>query len=211
VFIDAGTFRYFSGGDTRSALREGLAHNTLTIDGVSPSRVATAFSWRTSANARLLSADRGPMWTVAGAHDGYRRDFHVRHVRSIRREQTGFLIDDQLVGDGRPLPVTLRFLCHAAVSVARAGEGVVIGGRRGALCRVVPPRGFAIELVEALHSRRFGDLAPTTQIVLAGQLGGDVATTHVDIVGPAKTPAYVGGGEVVESAVRSDIKETAWH
>ena len=34
VFIDAGTYRYFSGGETRSALREGLAHNSLVINQV---------------------------------------------------------------------------------------------------------------------------------------------------------------------------------
>ena len=211
VFIDAGTFRYFSGGDARAALREGLAHNTLAVDGVSPSRVATAFSWKTSANAHLLSADRGPMWTVVGAHDGYRHDFRVRHVRSIRRGETGFSIDDQLVGDGRSLPVTLRFLCAPAVSVARAGEDVVIGGRRGALCRVAPPRGFAVQFVESVHSRRFGDLVPTTQIIFAGQLAGGVATTRVEVVGPAKARAHGGDGEVVASAARSDAREKAWH
>jgi uncharacterized heparinase superfamily protein len=211
VFIDAGTFRYFSGGDTRSGLREGLAHNTLAVDGVSPSRVATPFSWKTSANARLLSADRGPMWTVVGAHDGYRHDFRVRHVRGIRRSETGFFIDDQLVGDGRPLPVTLRFLCAPAVSIARDGVGVVINGRRGALCRLAPPRGFAIEIIEAFHSRRFGDLAPTKQIIFAGELAGGVATTQVEIVGSAKARAHGGDGEVVASAARSDIKEKAWH
>jgi hypothetical protein len=211
VFIDAGTFRYFSGGDMRSALRESLTHNTLTIDGVSPSRVATAFSWKTSANARLLSADRGPMWTVVGTHDGYCNDFRVRHVRGVRRGETGFFIDDQLVGDGRPRPVMLRFLCGAAVSVARAGEGVAIGGRRGALCRVVPPRGFAVQIVEAVHSRRFGDLVPTAQIIFAGQLAGSVATTQVEVVGPAKTRAHGGDDEVVASGMRSDTREKAWH
>jgi hypothetical protein len=43
VFIDAGTYRYFSGGETRSALREGLTHNSLVINQVTPSRTATAF------------------------------------------------------------------------------------------------------------------------------------------------------------------------
>jgi hypothetical protein len=75
----------------------------------------------------------------------------------------------------------------------------------------VPPRGFAIELVEALHSPRFGEVAPTTQVVFTGQLGGGVATTQVDIVEAAKARAHVGDGESVASAARSDIKETAWH
>src|SRR5262249_50000201 len=105
VFIDAGTYRYFSGGGTRSALREGLAHNSLVSDGLTPSRTATAFSWATSASARLLEAAHRPAWSVAGEHDGYRKRFGVRHVRRIRRAETGFFIDDQLVGNTRPLPV----------------------------------------------------------------------------------------------------------
>ena len=91
VFIDAGTYRYFSGGETRSALREGLAHNSLAIDGLTPSRVATAFSWKSSANARLIEAAHGPAWSVDGEHDGYCNGFGVRHVRRIRRAETGFV------------------------------------------------------------------------------------------------------------------------
>ena len=111
VFIDAGTYRYFSGGETRSALREGLAHNSLVINQVTPSRTATAFSWNTSANARLIEATQGPAWSVVGEHDGYCKSLGVRHVRRIRRVETGFFIDDRLVGNTRLLPVTLRFLC----------------------------------------------------------------------------------------------------
>ena len=60
VFIDAGTYRYFSGGKTRSALREGLAHNSLVIDGLTPSRAGTAFSWRrASSSTTNWSATRG--------------------------------------------------------------------------------------------------------------------------------------------------------
>ena len=147
VFIDAGTYRYFSGGETRSALREGLAHNSLVIDGLTPSRAGTAFSWTTSANARLLEATHGPAWSVAGEHDGYRKRFGVRHVRRIGREEPGFFIDDQLVGNTRPLPVALRFLCNPRVSIALDDDDkVVIGGRHGLLCRIEPPPGFAIDM-----------------------------------------------------------------
>jgi uncharacterized heparinase superfamily protein len=211
VFIDAGTYRYFSGGETRSALREGLAHNTLVIDGLTPSRAATAFSWRTCANARLIAADRGPAWSIAGSHDGYRRDFRVRHVRRVGRTPTGFFIDDQLDGNGRPLPVALRFLCHPRVSVARDGGGLLIKGQRGALCLVTPPKGFGVEIAEAVHSGRFGHLAPTTQVILAGRLADDTARTDVEIVGQTKFRAHVGDAEVVASGAQSEMREKAWH
>ena len=140
VFIDAGTYRYFSGGETRSALREGLAHNSLVIDGLTPSRAGTAFSWTTSANARILEATYGSAWSVAGEHDGYCKRFGVRHARRIRRAETGFFIDDQLVGDTRPLPVTLRFLCSPRVSIALDDDNAESNHRRALLSTSRRPR-----------------------------------------------------------------------
>ena len=216
VFIDAGTYRYFSGGETRSALRESLAHNGLVIDGMTQSRAATAFSWKTSANARLIRATHGPAWSVEGEHDGYCRGFGVRHVRRIRRAETGFFIDDRLVrnirlGNARSLPVTLRFLCDPRVAVARDGDNVMIGGRHDSLCRITPPRGFVAEIAESMHSERFGHLAPTRQIIFAGALSDEVATTHIAIAGPAKPPAHLGKAAVVVSGPQSDMREKAWH
>lgn len=211
VFVDAGTYRYFSGRETRSALREGLAHNSLVIDGLTPSHAATAFSWKTSANARLVKAAHGPAWSVAGEHDGYCKAFGVRHIRCIRRAETGFFIDDQLVGNTRPLPVTIRFLCDPRVTIARDGDGLAIHGRRGLLCRLAPPPGFAVDLAETKYSQRFGHLAPTFQIILAGELSDDVATTHVAIAEPAKTRAHFGNDTVIASLTQSDMREKAWH
>jgi uncharacterized heparinase superfamily protein len=216
VFIDAGTYRYFSGGETRSALRESLVHNGLAIDGVTQSRTATAFSWKTSATARLLRATRGPAWSVEGEHDGYCKTFGVRHVRRIRRTETGFFIDDQLVRDTRlrntrPLPVTLRFLCDPRVVIALDGDNVMIGGRHDSLCRIAPPPGFTAEIAETVHSERFGHLAPTRQIVFAGALSNEVATTHIAIAGPARPPAHPGKPAVAASEPQSDMREKAWH
>jgi hypothetical protein len=133
-------------------LREGLAHNSLVIDGLTPSRAGTAFSWTTSANARILEATYGPAWSVAGEHDGYCKRFGVRHARRIRRAETGFFIDDQLVGNTRPLPVTLRFLYSPRVSIALDDDNIVVGGQRGLLCRIEPPPGFAIDIAPCILS-----------------------------------------------------------
>jgi Heparinase II/III-like protein/Heparinase II/III N-terminus len=221
VFIDAGTYRYFSGGETRSALRESLAHNSLVIDGVTQSRIATAFSWKTSATARLVRATRGPAWSVEGEHDGYCKTFGVRHVRRIRRTETGFFIDDQLLrrtrppdsplGNTRRLAVTLRFLCDPRVAIALDGNDVMIGGRHDSLCRIAPPPGFVAEIAETMHSKRFGHLAPTRQIIFAGALSNEMATTHIAIAGPARPPVYPGEPAVAASDPQSDMREKAWH
>jgi len=184
VFIDAGTYRYFSGGKTRTALRESLAHNTLAIGGLSHSRTASTFAWRTVANAWLVAAGHRPSWWVVGAHDGYRKRLGVRHLRQIRRTETGFAIDDRLVDSRRPLPVTLRFLCNPDVAIAMNNNHVTISDRYGPLCRIVPPCGFLAEVAEAMYSRRFGHIAPAPQLVLAGELGDQAATTLIDIAEP---------------------------
>jgi uncharacterized heparinase superfamily protein len=181
------------------------------INQVTPSRTTTAFSWNTSANARLIEATQGPAWSVVGEHDGYCKSLGVRHVRRIRRVETGFFIDDQLVGNTRLLPVTLRFLCEPGVSIAPDGDNVVISGRRGVLCRIAPPRGFVADIMETVHSQRFGHLAPTSQIILAGELTNDIATTDIAVAGQAKTLAHIGSGEVAAARAQSDVREKAWH
>lgn len=191
VFIDAGTFGYFSAGETRSALRESLAHNALAIEDMSHSCTATAFGWRTTATARLDGAGDGPAWWVAGAHDGYAKRFRVRHVRKIRRTERGLAIDDQLIGGRAPLAVTLRFLCHPEIKIAATDAAVSFVGGGGRLCRLVPPRGFSPALVEAMHSQRFGHLAPAPQLLLAGKLADDAATTLIEIVEPAAAGAPI--------------------
>jgi hypothetical protein len=181
VFVDAGTYLYFSGGATRTGLRESLAHNTLAIDGASHSRASTAFGWAQAASAELVAAGRGPDWWVLGGHDGYRKRFGVRHLRQVRRTPTGYAIRDRLDGAGAPLPVTLRFLCPADVALTAASSGFAIGGRNGPLCRIAPPHGYAVETIETARSERFGQIAPATQLVFAGLLGREAVTTLIDI------------------------------
>jgi uncharacterized heparinase superfamily protein len=184
VFIDAGTYRYFSGGEVRTELRESLAHNTLAIERVSHSRASTAFGWSTKANASLVAASHGPEWWVTAAHDGYRRRFGVRHIRQVSRTPTGYAVEDRLDGHNRPLPVGLRYLCHPDVTVAIEGGTVTISGKSGLLCRITPPKGFSVEIGQTLHSQRFGHVAPAPQLVFAGQLADDAAKTMIDIAEP---------------------------
>jgi uncharacterized heparinase superfamily protein len=184
LFIDAGTFAYYSAGETRSALRESLAHNTLAIEDVSHSRTATAFGWRRTANARLDGAGDGPAWWVAGAHDGYGKSFGVHHVRKIRRTEFGFAIDDQLLGARAPLAVTLRFVCHPEIKLATDNGAIRITSARGQLCRLAPPHRFSTNLTAAMHSQRFGHLAPAPQLILMGELADEAVTTFIEIIEP---------------------------
>jgi hypothetical protein len=183
VFIDAGTYLYFSGRETRTRLRESPTHNTLSIDGASQSRASAAFSWSSRADARLVGAELEGAWTVEGAHGGYARRFGVEHRRRVAREERGYAIADRLLGSRDLLPVSLRFLCDPALSV-EARDGAAWIGRSGVpLCRVVPPAGFSIAVEAGMRSVRFGHLEPAPCLVLSGRLAADPATTRIEIAG----------------------------
>ena len=166
-------------------LRESLAHNTMAISGESHSLAATAFSWRTTATGRLLGAGHAPEWEVAADHDGYQNRFGVRHVRKIRRLRSGIAVEDSLSGDPRPSAVELRFLCHPDIEAALDGNDITICGRDGALCRIVPPRGFCAAIASAQVSLRFGQMTTTRQLILAGELSREPALTQVALSEPS--------------------------
>jgi len=186
VFVDAGTYRYFSGGTVRTALRESPAHNTVAIEGHSHSRAAAAFGWRTVAGGELLGFSRAPMWWVAGAHDGYRKRFGVRHVRKIKRLPAGLALEDRADGARRPVGATIRFLCAPGLAMDRDRDAVTIRGRRGLLCRLVPPPGFAAAVAAAKYSPCFGQLVPAQQLVLTGTLTEQPSVTGIEMSGPAR-------------------------
>jgi uncharacterized heparinase superfamily protein len=196
VFIDAGTYLYFSGRETRTRLRESLAHNTLAVAGTSHSRARTAFGWSSQARARLLDTNAAAdAWSVTATHDGYLRAFGVRHIRRITRVPLGYDITDALEGATRPLPVTLGFLCHPDIVVsATEGRTVEVADRDRLLCRLTLPPNFTSRIEHgdteptACWSPGFGQLAPTSRLVLEGALGAQTTTTRIEIAEAQAAP-----------------------
>jgi hypothetical protein len=85
VFVDPGTYDYFTYPEWRAYFRSTRAHNTLTIDDEDQSEMRGAFMWGSRARARCVewrpSATGG---LVCGEHDGYSRlRDPVRHRRTI--------------------------------------------------------------------------------------------------------------------------------
>jgi uncharacterized heparinase superfamily protein len=190
ILVDAGTYLYFSGRDTRTRLRESLVHNTLSVQDRSQSKARPAFSWASQAKARLLDVARGASWSATASHDGYHRNFGVHHVRRVERLSGGYGIADALEGATRPLPVTTNFLCHPDIGATTTKDGSVeITGGGRLLCRISPPAGYEVRIERARTgsygfaccSRAFGELAPTTRLVLAGMLGSRPVTTQIEI------------------------------
>ncbi|MBN9084282.1 MAG: hypothetical protein BGP04_13290 [Rhizobiales bacterium 62-17] len=170
LFIDAGTWLYHSGRETRHELRRSQAHNTLSIQGRSQSEPSSAFSWKNIAKSEVLFTSP-QAWAVEGAHDGYLSAFGVRHARRIARNEDGFVIQDRLMGARTPLAATWNFLLAEHVE-AEVVDGVValsLEGRRLASIRV--PTSLTARVEQGTHAPQFGVLRETQRIVLAGDIG----------------------------------------
>jgi hypothetical protein len=74
IFVDPGTFDYFSFPEWRNYFRSTKAHNTVVVDGFDQSVMLGPFMWGDRAKGRCI--DWNPTLgggRVVGEHDGYRR------------------------------------------------------------------------------------------------------------------------------------------
>lgn len=83
VLVDSGTFVYTGDPEARNLYRSSAAHNCLTVDGYSSSIPDGPFSWKRTANARLVRwhSDAAGV-EFAGSHNGFER-LGVRYQREI--------------------------------------------------------------------------------------------------------------------------------
>ncbi len=105
VFVDPGTYDYFTYPKWRDYFRSTCAHNTIVIDEREQSETLGPFLWGRRAQARCVQwepAEQGG--TVAGEHDGYSRlDDPVVHRRTITLDgkRGEIVIRDELTGRTR--------------------------------------------------------------------------------------------------------------
>jgi hypothetical protein len=119
VIVDAGTYAYNSAPLWRERFRSSMIHNTLSMSRVSSSSTSGGFNWAAKANARLVSGSAKTREVVA-EHDGYLRQFGVRHRRSVSMSDDGRVaIADELIGGSDSLPVQISFLINPHLSVRR--------------------------------------------------------------------------------------------
>ena len=118
VIVDAGTYVYNSASFWRERFRSSLMHNTLSISGVSSSSTSGPFNWTTKARAYLVAGSASKRREVVAEHDGYLRQFGVRHRRSVSMSEEGRItISDELIGASDPIPVRISFLVNPSLSV----------------------------------------------------------------------------------------------
>jgi Heparinase II/III-like protein/Heparinase II/III N-terminus len=120
VVVDAGTYVYNSSPLWRERFRSSMIHNTLSVSGVSSSSTSGPFNWAAKADVRLVSDSVSKPGEVVAEHDGYLRQFGVRHRRSAFMTSEGKVtISDELIGRAAPLPVQISFLINPRLSVRR--------------------------------------------------------------------------------------------
>lgn len=125
VFVDPGTFDYFTHPAWRRYFRSTGAHNTLEVDGMDQSEMLGPFLWGRRAEARCLSwAADGSGAEVLGEHDGYRRlPDPVAHRRGLRLDYAARILEirDEVQAQGSH-QVVLRFHLSEACE-ASLGDG----------------------------------------------------------------------------------------
>ncbi len=189
IFVDAGTYLYFSDPPMRDHLRQTAAHNTLVLDGRSQSQVAGPFIWAKKSTARIVASSPWPSWSITGEHDGYISQFGVRHTRRLIKEERGFAIVDRLDGAIRPMPVALHFLCHPSLGIRSESGTLTVFRGEDALIEIMPPSKFKSDVVigDQQHGRgvcslRFGEIEPASLVILSGEMENAEVTTRFTIM-----------------------------
>jgi uncharacterized heparinase superfamily protein len=185
VLVDAGTYLYHAGGCWRDHFRGTPAHNTLSIAGTDSSRIGGPFNWTAKAAAQVISFDgSAERWHVEAEHDGFVRDFGVRHRRRLERVAPDRLVvTDVLRGRGGPFEVEIGFLLHPAVSIAVDGGRAVVGDGKTALLAIdaeTPLTPFVqrgeTEPARGWYSPAFGEKVPARRLAYVGRMAVDAAS-----------------------------------
>lgn len=192
VIIDAGTYLYHSDRTLRNRFRASAAHNTLTLDGISSSRPSGLFNWANKANSLLISFESNPVPRIVAEHDGYVRQYGIRHRRSVEFDNSSrFTIIDEIPGipkEGRT--VTVSFLLDSACkSTLEPDRGsVLITREHRPIARILNMGPLETKIVRGdvqtslgWMSPLFGVRVPTDQIVFEGCLNKP-STIIIDVL-----------------------------
>lgn len=135
IFIDPGTYDYFTYPQWRQYFKSTLAHNTIEVDGQDQSIIRGLFLWGKQATATCRdwqpSVNGG---IVTGEHNGYSRladPLLHRRTLELNRAQRILHITDELVTTGAHT-VRLAFHCAPTCTLEQIGQTCFrITGRNG--------------------------------------------------------------------------------
>jgi hypothetical protein len=195
VFVDPGTYDYFSYPAWRAYFRRTRAHNTLVVDGLDQSVMLGPFLWGPRAHARCIAWEpRTEGGKVIGEHDGYTRLADpVLHRRTVELDERSRIltIEDEIVASGsHEIAAYFHLAEDACLSVERPNR-YRIAGVGGTVTLEVDAR-LAVELLTGSDepiggwvSRGYHRRAPSTTLIARGRCHGK--TSYVSRV-------YMGSG-----------------
>jgi len=220
VFVDPGTYDYFSLPAWREYFRSTRAHNTVVIDGADQSKMLAPFLWGARARARCLSFSPGPDGgSVSGQHDGYRGlSDPVLHRRTLDLRGRALTITDEIVARRRH-DVAVSFHLGEECRVRRIEGnrcGIEVDG--AAITLEIDPR-LSVDAVAAGEgpgggwvSRGYHQRVPSTTIVGRGISRGNTTFVCRVAVGQALDCSDGGDRRASRSEVRShgDQAGSSW-
>jgi hypothetical protein len=182
VFVDPGTFDYFTYPEWREYFRSTRAHNTVVVDGESQSVLLGSFLWGERATARCTAWEgRADGGAVAGEHDGYRRladPVICRRRLELSRASRSLIVDDEIAAQGAH-DVTLCFHLADGCEARQDGQVVRIDFSAGAAVLRLDGR-LAIRMVKGGGPEEGGWVsagyhrrAPAWTILASARVRGD--------------------------------------
>jgi uncharacterized heparinase superfamily protein len=160
----------------REAMRATAAHSTLTVaDTNSCGLFAGGIGHRPSAIVCKREEANGRTWLDL-SHDGYRRQFGIRHRRRLYVAETGEDLrgEDSVEGPGAA-PLQLRFHLHpdVQVSLAQSGQAAILRTPGGSGWRLRVDGG-ALSLADSVYLGERGRIRRSQQILVeAHHAGGE--------------------------------------
>lgn len=186
VFVDPGTYDYFSHPAWRSYFRSTWAHNTVVVDHVDQSVMVGPFMWADRADSRCLFWQPDPQGggRIVAEHDGYRRlEDPVIHRRSLElNPDTGRItIQDDLTAAGSH-SLAIVFHCSEQCRVQRTDSHTLsIAGPQFTLAMELDERLDVAVITGSRHpirgwtSRGYHRKAKAATIVAKGRITGSSA------------------------------------
>ena len=188
VLADPGTYCYLADVEARRYFRSTLGHNTLEIGGRDQARSGGPFLWLNAPKSALLEAsglDDGRVARWSAHHHGYARQggqpVHRRDV-VLDRAERWLLIEDRMES-GEPLPVRLAFHLGPAIGATLSGDGADLvwlseqGPQRGRLSLPASLTWRAwrgsLDPMLGWYAPCFGQRVPSTSLVGEGMLSAD--------------------------------------
>jgi hypothetical protein len=189
VFVDTGTFDYFTYPEWRTYFRTTASHNALEIDGEDQSVMLGPFLWGSRAHSRCTRFDaEGEGGIVVGEHDGYTRlPSPARHSRTIGMDAgSGVLnVTDEIQSNGAH---DVRIFFHAAedCTVGMNGVSTVRIGVGSTVVMLDIDPALTVTLISGSEapisgwvSRGYHRKSPSTTIIARGRTHGNTRVRFI--------------------------------